>query len=184
MLRPQFARDQISDLEVEEVHVQNLIRRIKSDESGWTKKLDLQPLFFSLTLDSATEFLFGETVNSQLIDRPTKRDQNGKVLDWGAFGQDWDNATAALGKRGRLADLYWLYSPSSFAQSCKRIHEFANYYVNLALKPTEKSDGKYVFLHALAEQTQDPTELRSQLLNILLAGRDTTAGLLGEYCLP
>ncbi|CEJ61686.1 hypothetical protein PMG11_10210 [Penicillium brasilianum] len=31
----------------------------------------------------------------------------------------------------------------------------------------------------LAKETQDPDELRSQLLNILLAGRDTTAGLLG-----
>lgn len=37
---------------------------------------------------------------------------------------------------------------------------------------------KYVFLHALAQQTRDPVELRAQLLNILLAGRDTTASLL------
>jgi len=38
---------------------------------------------------------------------------------------------------------------------------------------------KYIFLEALATQTQDPIELRSQLLHILLAGRDTTASLLG-----
>jgi cytochrome P450 len=38
---------------------------------------------------------------------------------------------------------------------------------------------RYIFLEALAQQTRDPIELRSQLLNILLAGRDTTAGLLG-----
>lgn len=38
---------------------------------------------------------------------------------------------------------------------------------------------KYIFLEALASETQDPIELRYQLLHILLAGRDTTASLLG-----
>ena len=43
---------------------------------------------------------------------------------------------------------------------------------------TDKKE-KYIFLEALAEEVRDPVELRSQLLNILLAGRDTTASLLG-----
>lgn len=37
---------------------------------------------------------------------------------------------------------------------------------------------RYVLLDALVAETQDPIELRSQCLNILLAGRDTTASLL------
>jgi cytochrome P450 len=47
--------------------------------------------------------------------------------------------------------------------------------------PVEKDASKkqrYVFLEALAESTQDPIEIRSQLISILLAGRDTTASLL------
>ena len=36
-----------------------------------------------------------------------------------------------------------------------------------------------MYPQALAAETQDPIELRSQLLHILLAGRDTTASLLG-----
>ncbi len=43
----------------------------------------------------------------------------------------------------------------------------------------EDKTQKYTFLEALASETRDPIELRSQLLNILLAGRDTTASLLG-----
>jgi cytochrome P450 len=39
---------------------------------------------------------------------------------------------------------------------------------------------RYVFLYQLLSQTQDPYTLRSELLNILLAGRDTTAGLLSN----
>lgn len=38
---------------------------------------------------------------------------------------------------------------------------------------------RYVFFEALAKQTRDPIELRVQVMNILLAGRDTTASLLG-----
>lgn len=46
----------------------------------------------------------------------------------------------------------------------------------------EKTKKRYVFLHALIKETKDPIELRSQLLHLLLAGRDTTAGLLGWTC--
>ena len=188
MLRPQFAREQVADLEVEEHHVQDLMQHLPTDASGWTGKVDLAPIFFRLTLDSATEFLFGESVQSQNAALPgnTPAPQAGK-LDWTKFAPAFDSATHTLGERARLADLYFLYTPRSFLNNCKEVHKFADYYVNLALNPdqkTEKTDletgnkkEKYVFLQELVKATRDPTELRSQLLNILLAGRDTTAGL-------
>lgn len=40
------------------------------------------------------------------------------------------------------------------------------------------STSRYVFLHELVSQTSDQIKIRSELLNILLAGRDTTASLL------
>ena len=187
MLRPQFARDQVADLEVEEHHVQDLMKHLPTDASGWTGKVDLSPIFFRLTLDSATEFLFGESVQSQTAalsnDRPVP--QIGK-LDWTRFAPSFDGATHSLGDRARLADLYFLHNPKKFRDNCKEVHKFADYYVDLALNPDHKADlesgekkEKYVFLQELVKATRDPTELRSQLLNILLAGRDTTAGLLG-----
>lgn len=39
---------------------------------------------------------------------------------------------------------------------------------------------RYVFLHELVSQTADRIKIRSELLNILLAGRDTTASLLSN----
>lgn len=43
-------------------------------------------------------------------------------------------------------------------------------------------DGKkrYVFLYEMAKETQDLIQLRNELLNVLLAGRDTTASLLSN----
>lgn len=92
--------------------------------------------------------------------------------------------------RGRLMDFYFLYSPPSFWRDCRTVHHFVEQYVDQALEATQLSKflddhrdhskpSKYVFLYELAKVTQDKDELRSQVLTILLVGRDTTAGLLG-----
>lgn len=194
MMRPQFAREQVSDLDLEELHVRNMFLALPTDTSGWTSHVDLQVLFFRLTLDSATEFLFGESVDSQLANLPEgiRPPTNEKTADWASFAASFDKGTGYLETRGRLQEYYWLINPAEFRATCDRVHKFADYYVQLALsnhlsdlktKDLEEGSGrtkqKYIFLEALVAQTRDPIELRSQLLNILLAGRDTTAGLLG-----
>jgi len=47
-------------------------------------------------------------------------------------------------------------------------------------KSNEKEGDRYIFMNELAMATNDPIQIRSELLNILLAGRDTTAGLLSN----
>ena len=42
-----------------------------------------------------------------------------------------------------------------------------------------EANKKHTFLDSLLEQTSDRIKIRSEFTNILLAGRDTTAGLLG-----
>lgn len=59
MLRPNFHRSQLTDLDSLESHIQKFIEAIPRDGST----IDLQVLFFHLTLDSATEFLFGESTS-------------------------------------------------------------------------------------------------------------------------
>ncbi|CZR57403.1 probable cytochrome P450 52A12 [Phialocephala subalpina] len=190
MMRPQFAREQVSDLELEEDHVQNMMRALEArlQPDNWTDCVDLQVLFFRLTLDSATEFLFGESVDSQkiLMDGNNAADAGGN--DAFDFATAFDQGQMALATRARFAHMYWLISPRGFKEACKVCHNFIDRFVRLALskelreKELEKGVGgkeKYVFLEALAAECQDPVELRSQLLNILLAGRDTTASLLG-----
>jgi cytochrome P450 len=153
-------------------------------------------LFFNLTLDSATEFLFGQSVNSQLASsKENQSHEPGATMPDGlpdglSFGQAFDRANTVVVLRSWLMELYFLYSPPIFHKDCAEIHRFARYYVNLALtgesqsrdnksSPGGPTDSGYVFLRELVKETKDPEELRSQLLNILLAGRDTTAGLLG-----
>jgi cytochrome P450 len=60
MIRPSFTRSQVADLDTFETHISHLIDAIPRDGST----VDLQELFFSLTMDSATEFLFGVSTNT------------------------------------------------------------------------------------------------------------------------
>lgn len=197
LLRPQFARANITDLQALERHCQDLMKHFPTDASGWTQQVDLAPMFFRLTLDSATEFLFGQSVDSQLLALPGYEDEvtrrGDQSLNWLKFGQAFDTGMGHIATKFRFNDLYWMYNPTELKESIKEVHRFADYFVQKVLdsrKPTygghEKEQesglekGRYVFAQELAEATQDPVELRSQLLHILLAGRDTTAGLLGS----
>ncbi|EME40172.1 hypothetical protein DOTSEDRAFT_74860 [Dothistroma septosporum NZE10] len=192
MLRPNFVRDQISDLDMEERHVQNLIKVMPVQSDGWTGVTDIQTLFFRLTIDAATEFLFGQSVESQLAeaskadpDKPASQKQDER-----AFSVHFDQAQMTMAKKFRYAEMHWLHNPKSYKENSKVVNDFVKHYVDIALAkgPDEKKaeEGhagkeKYVFLEAIAQQTRDPEEIRAQLLNILLAGRDTTSSLL-SWC--
>jgi cytochrome P450 len=151
-----------------------LIAKIPQDGST----IDLQPLFFQLTLDSATEFLFGESVD--VLRSPTGSEQQ-------LFGQAFDFAQTELTSRLRLGPFLWLYRNKDFDRACARVHNFVDKFVAKALEfrrehraGDKKENGKYIFMNELALATDDPIQIRSELLNILLAGRDTTAGLLSN----
>ena len=185
LLRPSFVREQVADLDLEERHFQDMLKVIPIESNGWTQDTDVQTLFFRLTIDSACEFLFGESAESQLKEANMSPTSGTQKPD---FATHFDRALLHLAKRFRFGDQYWLHNPKEFRDDNKVVNDFVAHYVDLALKRTtaekkaeEGRSGnkpKYVFLEALAEQTSDPEELRAQMLNILLAGRDTTASLL------
>ncbi|RHZ48508.1 cytochrome P450 [Aspergillus thermomutatus] len=180
LLRPQFTRDQISDLDLEERHVQKAMQAMPVVNGKWTDAVDIQSIFFRLTIDSATEFLFGESVESQLSAL------NGGQTPEDKFPYYFDKSQWYSAQRARFEKLYWVVNNKESRHAEKEVHAYVDRFVHKALKAAregklqadpEKSS-QYVFLNALVSVTQDPIELRSQLLNILLAGRDTTASLL------
>lgn len=61
LIRPQFIKDRVSDLHTFETHIQQMISIIR-EAQGQT--INVQDLFFRLTLDVTTHFLLGSSVNS------------------------------------------------------------------------------------------------------------------------
>ncbi len=167
LLRPQFHIKQYDDLEIFREAVDNLIDNIPK-EGG---VLDLQPLFFRLTLDVTTAFLFGESIQS--LKTPESASEQ-------TFAESFNIAQEYVVKRFRLLDLCWLIGGKKFREACNKVHHFADQIIDRNLSLDSEADGekKYVFLRALAKSTPDRTALRGQIINILAAGRDTTACLL------
>lgn len=142
--------------------------------NGWTDTTDIQSIFFRLTIDTATEFLFGESVESQLgalqnLNRPED-----------SFATYFDQSQRVCAQRLRFENFAFLVENKETKFSDRQVHAFVDKIVSNALSAAseKKSTDSYVFLDALLQLTRDPIELRSQLLNILVAGRDTTASLL------
>ena len=110
MLRPNFVRNQVADLRTFETHVDHLIQAIPLDRST----VDLQELFFRLTLDSATEFLFGESTNS-LAPGTTK-------LSAARFAEAFNRSQDSIGRTARFGPLSALVPDSEFWKDAKFVH--------------------------------------------------------------
>jgi cytochrome P450 len=80
--------------------------------------------------------------------------------------------------RFKLGTLWWTYYSSSWEQSLDVLDKFVQPFVDRALSPDARQKNSGNFTEELSEFTQDPKDLRDQLVNILLAGRDTTASAL------
>ena len=180
LLRPNFARNQVGDLATFEIHVRQMIEAIPRDGST----VDLQDLFFQLTMDSASEFLFGESTNCLA---PGQAPEHSRAFA-DAFNRGQEEIAEAF-RSGKLGDL--LHSKKQFKKDAKTCHEFVDHFVykgleyrktlDLSKGPPEIKEGeRYVFLNELVKRTADPIQIRSELLNVLLAGRDTTASLLSD----
>jgi cytochrome P450 len=167
MLRPLFSSNRIDNfLQIQE-HVEALIACIPEG-----RVVDFQPLFFRFTLDTTTYLLFGRNINT--LGTPTPLSE--------AFSESFRVAQDFLAQRGRAGPLYWAIGGKKFRHACATVHEFIDSTIQNALAdhnsdPTSasKSRPNYGFLGTLLQETQDPKALRDQLLNLLLAGRDTTA---------
>lgn len=176
LIRPQFIKDRVSDLDVFEQHVQILMAQIRKRGQTWDGRqggeLDVSNLFFRYTLDAATHFLLGRSVGSLELEEHEFADAFNEV-------QRVQNLIA------RAGPLNVLLPKKTFHEGIKVINEFVKPYIEDALRLTPeelstktKSEEGYTFLHALAAFTRDRAVLRDQLVAVLLAGRDTTASTL------
>ena len=187
LVRPQFKRDEISNLEFIERHFQTLldVLKHKRNDNGWTEVVDLQPLFFYFTLDTATQFLYGQSVGSQASIATGRRTATG--IDGAAFSRNLDAAKHFVDKRGALGKFSWLFPHRrEMNRRCSEIHKVVDEMINNRIeakhKPTllevEEKSRKFVLLDELLEETMNRAELRNETLHILAAGRDPTGCLL------
>lgn len=182
LLRPLFIRERISHLHILELHIERLFATIRSQNGARFNILDI---INRLSLEYSTEFLFGTSLSAlDSEDTELIGEKKPDVLSHDSrFGKAFDFCQVYTAYRVLVQKLYWLLNSKEYQESCSTVREFADKYVTraLALSPEElekKSESNYIFLYELVKQTRDPNVIRDQLLNILIAGRDTTAALI------
>jgi cytochrome P450 len=171
LIRPQFIKERVSDLRTFERHIQHMMSLIPQDGST----VDIADLFFRLTLDSVTDFLLGESVNSL-----------GAASDHGeVFAKAFEEIMLHMNDIMRAGPLAIFILKRKFRKNIKILNAFVEPFVakTLQLKPEELKDKKetdYNFLHALAGFTQDPKVLRDQLIAVLVVGRVRVRSLIRQ----
>jgi cytochrome P450 len=183
LLRPHFVKDQIADLHLVNKHIQRFLALIPEGES-----VDLQPLFLRFTLDSATEFLFGESTKTL----------TGTDKDNLAFGDAFNYSLKDMALQFRMGPFRKLRRRDSSVEDAHRVcRAYVDRFVNQAVmyrqisadqqekkskQPSESESRpeRNFFLADLARSTDDKEKIRDELLNILIAGRDTVASLLSS----
>lgn len=200
MLRPQFSKEQVSRLEHVLSHVGQLVISIDQRHG----LVNVVPLFHMLTMDTATEFLFGESVDSLKFSDVTDKHGNnrgsyvtttsGKQVYAADFVESYTFLNEYALKRMMLNSLHNLlkFIKPGFETHLETAQSFIDFYVERALHYADNIDnsdaqqkadeddltGNYIFSYELAKETRDPIAIRDQCFNILIAGRDTTASTL------
>ncbi|KAI4164930.1 MAG: hypothetical protein LQ342_001563 [Letrouitia transgressa] len=168
LIRPQFVKTRVSDLDIFEKHVQRLMSLVKANG----QEFDISELFYQFTLDTTTDFLLGRSVDSLgHPDRP--------------FAKAFAEVQRVQTMIARAGPFQRFISRRTFYEGLRVMNSFIEPFIQETLKssPQEleekhKSTSRVSFLDALGKFTRDRAVMRDQIVAVLLAGRDTTAGTL------
>ncbi|KAJ7662330.1 cytochrome P450 [Mycena rosella] len=186
MTRPFFHRERISDFDLFDHHAENAIGQFKARlREG--HPADFQDMVSRFTMDAATSFLFNHDLHSLSAGLPYPHDVPETARDAHAadvFSQAFQEAQSVTAMRNRFGEHwplteFWvdkLHKPMGIVQAAMDKLGVGVQTSN-ELGEREVQEGETLLDH-LVNYTEDHTILRDEILNISVAGRDTTASLL------
>ncbi|KAG8736136.1 hypothetical protein FRC10_009658 [Ceratobasidium sp. 414] len=187
MTRPFFARERISDFDLYDRYTQKLLGRVTEHADRGAR----------LTMDAAGEFLFS-TADINSLDGKLPVAGHAKIgprgtaveTSYGDFVRAFDEVQVLIPVRGRMGQYIWPLVEMK-EDKAKRYRNVIDQWVQPLLDSAftrrkqwildggdEKSPAGDTFLDDLVSSTNDRTLIADELVNILLAARDTTASLL------
>jgi cytochrome P450 len=135
-------------------------------------------------LDSTTDWLFGESIYSLKSTSTTDASS--------AFREAFDTGMNRASMRIFLADLLWatpFYHDKILEKQSKIVFSYTDPLIDKAIENAQRlkshldqetTEPAGTFLDRLARDTSDRAEIRSQLLQMVAAARDTTAALISN----
>ncbi|KAK7049282.1 hypothetical protein VNI00_005883 [Paramarasmius palmivorus] len=199
MTRPFFTRDRISHFDIFDRHAESAVAQMKKRlRAGYP--IDFQDLMGRFTLDSATEFLFGSCVHSLSANPPyphyapvelSSSPETDEARRAQTFTKAFLEAQEVIGLRIWVGPLWPLaeFWEDKTVEPMNIVNSFIEPIIAEALekkraagRPSkiakEEVGDDETMLDHLVDLTDDPNVLRDAILNIMVAGRDTTTGTL------
>lgn len=179
LMMPSFSRKSLEDLSIYSEHFDRFMQHVPRDG----QIVDLQGLFFRLTMDSSTAHLLG--CSSRTLASTSELSPEPELA--GAF----DRAQRAAVEKFALGWADRLRPQPQYWKDTALVWNFAQRYVDIALKrkkartatQDEKSSTETKqsnFLDEICERTEDADDIHKGALHLLVAGRDSTASLLSN----
>ncbi|KAG8883717.1 hypothetical protein FRB97_006028 [Tulasnella sp. 331] len=182
MTRPFFTRDRVTDFDTFDRHAETLIRKLRERcDSGMP--VDFQEAITQFSMDSATEFLFGHCAHA--LSTPLSYPGHSTIApsEHNAFAHSLQFVLDHIASRIRKKYPWQLseISGDPTRQHMKVISDYINPMIDAAERDVQaKKDvgGEDNLLSYLVSRTADRKAVQDELLNIFIAGRDTTASNL------
>ncbi|KAM0788535.1 hypothetical protein ACM66B_001663 [Microbotryomycetes sp. NB124-2] len=189
MTRPYFAKERITDFEKFVKHSDRMLQVIDklktlpgSSLSHNDGAIEVQDLLGRFTMDTGIDFLLAGGLDS-LGDLPQVSKDARDLPQSSRFLHAFNEAQHNIHIRSRLGDL-WAFKEmfgNVNAPHLRVINSFVDKLVSDGLNKQRTTKGKEeveTLLDHLISETRDPKMLRDEVLNILLAARDTTQATL------
>ncbi|KAH8832235.1 cytochrome P450 monooxygenase pc-1 [Flagelloscypha sp. PMI_526] len=188
LTRPHFNREKVQDFDLFEHHSNLAILKIQAHLKS-SSAIDIQDVFGRFAIDAASTFLFGTSLNtlSEQLPLPYPKTSSSSGHP---FAIAFSEALDVVSKRVFLGTMWPLveFWKERADAPMKEVRAFLKPIVESAMqKHKRRKDGVLVanesdesdtLLDHLAKQSADPKLLQDEILNILIAGRDTTAATL------
>ncbi|KKY25507.1 putative cytochrome p450 [Phaeomoniella chlamydospora] len=176
LIKPYFDRGGYHNLGRLAVHTDRLLDNVPMDSSTF----DLQPLLQRWFLDTSTEFLYGQTVNS--LTYPDHAEPAWAMVD----------VMRGIRLRLQMNRMLFLYRDKTWFDAVAKVHKFVDAQIDktfseldereLARKNRKKpsSPERTDLLWVMAQQLRDKKALRSQILAVFVPSNDTTSILISN----
>jgi len=186
---PIFRSPQVAKISSLESHIVNLFASLDDDENeSGTKPVNAWEIFGRFSMDSNTELLLGETLNTQLQAHRTR--SSDQILPDLSLADALNLAARGCNQRMSAERLSFLVNPPNFWDACKSLRLWTLPFVNSAVRKKTKpqtsalkttiasGDPRFVVLDALVTHIEDPSILVNECLELLVAGHENPAALL------
>ncbi|KAF5374312.1 hypothetical protein D9758_004630 [Tetrapyrgos nigripes] len=204
--RPFFSKDRISHFDIFDRHADDAIGQMKARFKE-DYPVDFQDVVSRFTIDSATEFLFGQDIQtlSEALPYPFYSPRNvtssnptatGSESFSQAFARSFSAAQGYTFSRARFGKHWPLveFWKDRTKEEMNNVRQFMDPILESAVNRTREKRGQKgtsqaqsvdrevkegeTLLDHLTNYTEDPVILRDEIMNLAVAGRDTTASIL------